>query len=463
VIDPSDQLGTASRFLTVRCSYGRVRKLHYWQGRFWLWANGHYQKAEDEMMIRTGLYRFLAGAEVELKGRGSSGGFGRLHPNRGMVNNLIDALKAEAFLEAEVEMPSWLGDACPVEKPCELVAMQNGLFYLPTRKLFGPSPKFWSANVLEFGYDPEARAPRFEQFLEEIWPGDEEAQQTLLEMFLLCLTDVTRCQKAFMFVGPPRGGRGTIGRVLRGLIGEENYVGATFYDFKETFGLEAWIGKKVAVFSDASLDGVYKREQGLIAERLKNITGEDKLSVRQKNTKNWNGMLRTRMLMFSNEIMHFRDDSGALVERFITWRMKQSFVGREDRNLTAKLLAERPGIFNLALDALDRLRERGWQFLQPANGVEMVEDLSDLASPIRVFVKDHCEIGMPNSVKLETLFLKRRSWAAQHNQWPSSEEEFSKKLRAAFHHIDSDRPRTFNDKPNLGRKTVLRGIGLRKG
>src|SRR5262249_19420758 len=416
---------------------------------------------QDEM-IRTGLYRFLAGAEVELKGRGSGGGFARLHPNRAMVNNLIDALKAEAFLEAEVEMPGWLGDACPIEKPCELVAMQNGLLYLPTRKLFGHSPKFWSANVLEFGYDPEARAPRFEQFLEEIWPGDDEAQQALLEMFGLCLTDVTRCQKAFMFVGPTRGGRGTIGRVLRGLVGDENYIGATFYDFKETFGLEAWIGKKVAVFSDATLDGVYRREQGLIAERIKNITGEDKLSVRQKNTKNWNGLLRSRILMFSNEILHFRDDSGALVERFITWRMKQSFLGREDRNLTAKLLAERPGVFNLALDALDRLRERGWQLLKPASGMEVVEDLKDLTSPITVFVKDRCEIGMQSSVKLETLFLEWRAWAGLHNEWHGTQEDFSKKLRAAFPIIDSARPRTFGGKPNPGRKTVLHGVGLRK-
>jgi putative DNA primase/helicase len=162
-------------------------------------------------------------------------------------------------------------------------------------------------------------------------------------------------------------------------------------------------------------------------------------------------------------MLHFRDDSGAVIERFITWRMKQSFVGREDRNLTAKLLAERPGIFNLALDALDRLRERDWQFLQPASGMEMVEDLRDLASPIRVFVKDHCEIGMENSVKLENLFLKWRTWAALRNEWPGTQEDFSKKLRAAFPSLHSDRPRTVDGKPNHGRKTVMRGVGLRKG
>jgi hypothetical protein len=39
---------------------------------------------------------------------------------------------------------------------------------------------------------------------------------------------------------------------------------------------------------------------------------------------------------------------------------------------------------NLALDAFDRLRERGW-FRQPASGVEMSENLGALTSDILCF------------------------------------------------------------------------------
>src|SRR5262245_47906986 len=52
------------------------------------------------------------------------------------------------------------------------------------------------------GSDRPARAPRFKQFLEEIFPHDAEAQEGLLEMIGLCMTDETKYQKAFMFVGP---------------------------------------------------------------------------------------------------------------------------------------------------------------------------------------------------------------------------------------------------------------------
>lgn len=46
-----------------------------------------------------------------------------------------------------------------------------------------------------------------------------------------------------MFVGPRRGGRGTIGRLLKGLIGAENYAGSSLKAFRELFGMESLIGE----------------------------------------------------------------------------------------------------------------------------------------------------------------------------------------------------------------------------
>jgi putative DNA primase/helicase len=159
-------------------------------------------------------------------------------------------------------------------------------------------------------------------------------------MFGLCITDVTKYQKAFMFVGPRRGGRGTIGRVLQGLVGKPNYIGTSLKAFSETFGMENFIGKKAVVFSDARLDGVPQRNLSTIVERLLLITGEDDMHINRKNTKYWEGKLTARVVVFSNELLRLPDESGALPGRFLTFRMRQSFFGREDPNLTEKLLAE---------------------------------------------------------------------------------------------------------------------------
>jgi phage/plasmid-associated DNA primase len=216
---------------------------------------------------------------------------------------------------------------------------QNGLLHVPSRKLLLHTPKFWSCNVLEFECDPKAKASRFVQFLDEIFPGDKQAQDGLLEMIGLCVTDETKYQKAFMFIGPRRGGRGTIGRVLHGLVGDENYVGPRLRAMVKQFGMQSWIGKKVALFPDVRTDGLGVDRLSSISELILSVTGEDRLELERKYLCSWIGKLSARVVMFSNELIKFQDDSGALPSRFIVWEMKQSFKGREDLDLTNKLLA----------------------------------------------------------------------------------------------------------------------------
>jgi putative DNA primase/helicase len=185
---------------------------------------------------------------------------------------------------------------------------------------------------LDFKFEPEARAPRFERFLAELWPEDASARDAVVELFGLCLTRETKCQSAFLFVGPPRGGRGTIGRVLKGFVGKGAFVGATFDNFGTRFGMQNWIGKSVAVFADAKLEGVPKGVLSTIAARLQNVTGEDEIEIDQKNVGPAQETLTVRILVFANKLPGFVDDSGALAERFKCWAMTIKFREEEQGN-----------------------------------------------------------------------------------------------------------------------------------
>jgi putative DNA primase/helicase len=384
-------------------------------------------------------------------------------PRSADVSNAIDALKGRVNLEPAVLMPMWLGEAVPppVEDLRALIPCQNGLLDVETRQLHPHSPRFWSANVLEFRYDPEALAPRFEQFLQECWPGEahEDTRQAVLEMTGLCLTDETKYQKIWLFKGQPRSGKGTLGRLIQGLIGKANYLGTTLLSFGEPFGMESFIGKKAVVFSDATVDGIDRKRMGTIVERMKNISGEDALHINRKNMKYWEGQLTARMIFFANELLAFKDDSAALNSRFITIEMTQSFLNREDTQLTAKLLAERSGILNLALAALDRLRARG-ALLQPALGREMAESLKRLTSDILAFIEDRCEFDPGYCEFAQKLFAAFDAWCVPQNishGW--KQPQFTAKLRAASPvPLAESRPRSGGP----SRPTMLHGIRLKK-
>lgn len=54
-------------------------------------------------------------------------------------------------------------------------------------------------------------------------------------------------------VGPKRGGKGTIGRVLTGLLGAHQVAAPTLASLSTNFGLQPLIGRPLALISDARL------------------------------------------------------------------------------------------------------------------------------------------------------------------------------------------------------------------
>ena len=89
--------------------------------------------------------------------------------------------------------------------------------------------------------------------------------------------------------------------------------------------------------------------------------------------------------------------------------MQQSFRDRADPDLTTKLLAERAGIFNLALGALDRLRARG-HLEQCESGAEMSVRLGAITSDVSVFVEECCVVATAEEVMVEELFERWKWW-----------------------------------------------------
>jgi putative DNA primase/helicase len=295
------------------------------------------------------------------------------------------------------------------------------------------------------------------QFLAEVWPDDDDAIATLQEIFGLCLTDETRFQKAFMLIGPKRSGKGTIGRVLRGLVGANNFVGPTLNGLTTQFGLQSFIGKKVAVFSDARLDA--RANASVIAERLLSITGEDAQDIDRKYLRAWSGILGTRIVVLSNELPAFKDESGALASRFVLLRIERSFYGNEDTRLTDRLLAERPGILNWALEGWDRLRDRGY-FVQPESARQIVEDLATMSSNIQAFVEERCEVGAEFSVECGKLYFAWCAWNERNGvRQDLPINLFSGRLTTAVTTVRTFRPRDSGDPK---RPRWFSGIKLRR-
>jgi len=201
---------------------------------------------------------------------------------------------------------------------------------------------------------------------------------------------------------------------------------------------------------------VWRTQMAIIVERIKSITGEDPLQVDRKNIKLKNITLRTRIAIFTNDVLKFDDATGTLPTRIIYLELHRSFLGEEDPQLTAKLLAERAGILNWALDGWDRLCRRG-ELIQPASGTELANAISDLGTDIHRFVEERCELGADCSATVQQLFDAWWIWCDRQNiRYGWSAPQFSAKLRSAFPKLNRGRHRAVE-----GRATTMHGIRVR--
>ena len=287
VLDLADPFSNAKIFIKKRYYCESIRTLQFWQGDFYSWTGAAYSQipADD---IRAALYDFLTGAFIN-----GNKGIDPFRPNRHRVADLQDALKAAANLSYEYTPPCWLKDT---NKPnaSELIAMSNGMLHLPTRTLHKAEPAFFTTTSLPFNYDPKAVDPtEWRHFLKTIWPDDNEAINTLQEIFGLLLTSDTTQQKIFLIVGPLRSGKGTIARILTALLGQQNVSGPTLASLSQSFGLAPLIGKKLAVIADARLGS--RADQHAITERLLSISGEDSLSIPRKFMMDYTAKLDVRL------------------------------------------------------------------------------------------------------------------------------------------------------------------------
>lgn len=455
ILDAHDPMPSAHRFIGDHHTSEGVTTLRHQGGAFFAYDRGLYNE-QEEARVRAELYRFLEPTKVTTK----DGTLAPFKPTKSKVENVLDALRAVSNLPASFAPPCWL--SANDLNAFDLLPCCNGLLHLPTRQLHPLSPQFFSVNGLDFDYDASPTQPtKWLAFMHSIWPNDQESIDTLQEIFGYALTVDTGYQKIFLIVGPKRSGKGTIARVLRQLVGDRNTCNPTLASFGRDFGKQALIGKTLAVISDARISA--KTDVASVAETLLSISGEDAQTISRKYLPDWNGQLRVRFLVLTNELPRINDISGALSSRFIVLTMTESFFGKEDLGLMDRLSAEVPSILNWALDGRDRLFRRGY-FTQPQSAQATVQQLDDLGSPIKTFVRDSCNVAPGLEIKKKDLFSAWQTWCNYNNVMNvGTTQTFGRDLRAALPQLTDGQRRPelhwfwkgIGAKPNLPSSSVV--------
>jgi len=420
--------------------------LRYWRGGWWVWRTTHWVEVETRT-VRSLLYAFTEHAvyrDLLI--------YKRWLPNRRKIGDLLEALGSITILPDDTDQPSWLDH----RKSGTIVAVSNGLLDLVSCNLYPHTPRFFNQTSVPFAYEPHAAKPRhWLTFLDALWPHEADAINLLAEWCGYVISGRTDLHKIMLMVGPTRGGKGVIARILTQLVGKKNVAGPTLHSLSGDFGMAPLIGKPLAIISDARLSG---KDGNIVVERLLSISGEDTLTVNRKYRDQWTGKLPSRLHVISNELPKLGDASAAIVGRILLLPLSRSWLGREDYDLELRLQGELSGILNWCLNGLERLTiDNRNRFTRSTTAGDLINMMRDLARPVAAFVREKCEVGINKEVEVGLLFDAFKLWCEDNNYPKSPRPIFARDLRAAVASIRVTMPGTHN------RVRLYTGIGLRSG
>lgn len=452
VILDQGAMNHARTFLDVVYSSEEGYKLVHYADDFYLYAGTHYEVIE-EATVRSKLYAFLD----KCKKTGKKGELLPFNPSPAAVSGALDAVKAVTHLanHANTKPPIWLeGYARANPDASKLISMSNGIYHLEDSLLLPHSLGFFTQNSLPFNYDPLAKSPLWDRFMLDVFGEDVESIQLLQEYFGYILSGDTKQQKFLNIIGPRRSGKGTINKVLVTLLGQHNTVAPQLEELCDTFGLQSWIGKPLASFTDARAP---ERNRSAVVSQLLRIVGGDTVTVNRKNKESWNGYLPTRIIIYSNEMLQLTENSNALTGRMLVIKMTNSFYGKEDTDLYSKLSTELAGIFNWAMEGNTRRLARGGQFIQPETGEEYLDLMQEMGNPIGAFVDDALIMDPSAVVSKDDVFACYKHWALKKSLPPGTELAFKRRFLAGTqeHRVISSVERT-----NGRRDHIYRGVKL---
>ncbi|MGA2034158.1 MAG: DUF5906 domain-containing protein [Thermoguttaceae bacterium] len=351
-----------------------------------------------------------------------------------IVANTWRAIESECKHEVPVtaSSPFWLvkhewdaGDILPFNNGIlnvkRVVEGRQDFFLPPTPKLFYE----WHAP---FDFDPQASHPvEWHKFLDSLGQ-DKDWIGSLQEIMGYTLWRNFDLQNFFTVVGPPRSGKNTLMKVTENMGG--GACGLTLDDLVDQFGLEQAVGKRLAVIPEIER-GPIKHQSWQVVQRLKAITGGDKVTINRKNITNISMTLPLKIFGLGNKQAVLPDNSGALVGRLIPLKLTRSFLGKEDRTLAEKLKSEYPGIVLWCLEGLKRL----WaakQFTLCQSTRDELEELQSSCAPEQRFVEDCCLVDTTKAVQVPALYTIYCRWneAEFPGKEPLTAEQFSTELKA---------------------------------
>jgi len=427
----------------------------------WAEWNGNCYDSLDKEMFRGQIYSFLEGKKYYHKNTNGDVSILQYEPTKAKVNDIVDALSQ--WCPIIDDPPKWIVKT-EMPEPVDLIVFKNGILdvneYVQGRiKLYNPTPELFTFDALPYDFDEDLESDLWNNFLMEIFNGDDERIRLLAQWFgYNCVPDMS-FEKLMLFRGRPRSGKSTVLETMQHMLGDRQCCETSFQSLTGSFGYQPLLGKLSAIIGDAK--SPKSGDANAVLEKILHITGGDAVSVNRKGLPELPHVhLKCRFTIGMNDLPTFTDHSRALEARLNVINFPNSYVGREDISLKIRLKKEAAmgKVINFALRGLWDVRtSKG--FLMPESSLPELNQFREICSPIMSFANECLEFSDYGLTELFTtkdqLFDIYKAWCGQQGRQHGFKESFCRNFLAAYPDVSTTRKRIGNL-----RQYVFEGVSI---
>lgn len=315
-----------------------------------------------------------------------------------------------------------------------LLGIQNGVYDLRSNTFRAGRQSDRITMQAGTVYDPNATAPRWEQFLNEVFCRDGQLISWIQKYFGYALTgDVS---EQCLCIGHGRGanGKSVLLVVLRYVLGDYGYD-APFSTF-ELYQRASIPNDMAALYNRRFIASSETNEGSRLNEaRIKALTGGDSITARFLHQEWFTFNPTGKLFLAVNHKPRINDDSLGFWRRVRLIPFDRQFTGTEaDKKLTEKLIAESPGILNWLLEGCQRWQNEGLDDI-PATITAATTDYENESDPLNDFINDECAFGELHTVPASRLYQQYKAWCEREgfqNREVLSSTAFGRRMSAKF-------------------------------
>jgi len=231
-----------------------------------------------------------------------------------------------------------------------LLNVLNGTLDLHTGELRDHQPADLLTKMAHVTFDPQGTAPRWDQFLGEVFRSDQDLIAYVQRALGYTLTGDTSEQVFFTCFGSGANGKSTLLGVMMRILGD--YAKPLKADalMSNPYGNGSSANPEIAALVGARFVTAQEPKGGeLDTPKVKELTGGDPMQVRELHKMPFTLVPLFKLWMSTNERPTVRETTTGIWRRIRLIPFTVSFEGRREEGLSEKLASEASGILNWLL------------------------------------------------------------------------------------------------------------------